>query len=330
MAVAPENAAAPQAAASGGAWRDFLSVLSQAAQAESALLQLFAQGREIARWRGGRPLSNGPPEPQVMRLGRVYSQVDLPGTGSRDQPLRALKCAIGADGVGLLTLERRAPDFRAIDGMHLSNLLPYLGQALEGWLALRLRQDRARLDDRLAWGLGAGWMVLGPAGNVLDLSPWLGEMLGGAGDLRLRGGWLDFADPALAQAFQQAVAGPLPSPPVALSRRPPLEMILTDGRHGGERALIAGLRHARAARATPVAEIARAFDLSRSEARLAMLLCDGFSLAEAAQELGWTLETTRSCSKQVYARMAVGGQPGVLRRMLNSPVWLGAALRPPG
>jgi hypothetical protein len=53
-------------------------------------------------------------------------------------------------------------------------------------------------------------------------------------------------------------------------------------------------------------------------------LGDGFSLAQAAAELGWTVETARSCSKQVIARMGVSGQTGVLRRMLASAVWIGA------
>lgn len=263
-----------------------------------------------------------------MRLGRVYSQVDLPGNGNRDQPLRALKWQIGAEGYGLLTLERRERDFRAVDGLHLSNLLPYLGQAFQGWQALRLRLARGALDGQLASGLGAGWMVLGSAGNVLDLSPWLRERLKDAQGLRLRrGGWLEFADPALGQAFQQAVAdavaGVASARPAKLSHDPSLWMTLARGTHAGERALIAALRTTPQARSLPVEKVAAAFDLNRSEARLAMLLCDGFTLAEAADELGWTLHTARSCSKQIYARMGVAGQPGVVRHMLNSAVWLG-------
>jgi len=326
MGVDPEHPAVQP----DGLWRDFLDVLATSARAESALLQLFSQGRETQRWRLGPKLSEGPPEPQLMRHGRVYSQIDLPGNGRGDQPLRALKWPIGTEGFGLLTLERRERDFRAVDGQHLSTLLPFLGQALSGWQALRLAQDRAALTDGLAVGLGAGWMVLGMAGNVLDLSPWLRDWISGSPDLRLRGGRLEFSDPLLGQAFQQAVASLAPESATArrveLSRDPPLEMVLTQGRHAGEPVLIAGLRALRLAQRLPVARVAAAFDLSRSEARLAMLLCDGFSLAEAAGELGWTLETARSCSKQVYARMGVSGQPGVLRRMLNSPVWLDSGL----
>lgn len=311
-------------------WRDFLDVLAASARAESALLQLFSQGRETRHWRLGPRLSDGPPEPHLMRHGRVYSQIDLPGNGAADQPLRALKWPIGSEGFGLLTLERRERDFRAVDGQHLSTLLPFLGQALSGWQALRLAQDRADLNGRLVAGLGAGWMVLGQAGNVLDMSPWLRDWISGSPDLRLRGDRLEFSDPLLGQAFQQAVAslasGSASARPVELSRDPPLQMILTKGQHAGEPVLIAGLRLARPARGLPVHEVAATFDLSRSEARLAVLLCDGFSLAEAAGELGWTLETARSCSKQIYARMGVSGQPGVLRRMLNSPVWMSAEL----
>ncbi|WP_010138070.1 hypothetical protein, partial [Oceanicola sp. S124] len=59
-----------------------------------------------------------------------------------------------------------------------------------------------------------------------------------------------------------------------------------------------------------------------AEARLAQLICDGHSLAEAAATLGWTLESTRSASKQVFARMEVRGQGGVIRRMQSGALWL--------
>lgn len=331
MGVDPEHPAS-QASAPDRPWLGFLAVSAESARAETALLQLFSQGREIKRWRHGPKLSEGPPEPQLMRPGRVYSQIDLPGKGSSERPLRSLKWLIGSEGFGLLTLERRERDFRAVDGQHLSTLLPFLGQALSGWQALRLAQDRAALNDRLAVGLGAGWMVLGFAGNVLDLSPWLRDWIGKSRGLRLRSGRLEFTDPLLGQSFQQAIVSLASSSATAravkLSRNPPLEMILTKGCHAGESVLIALLRTMRLARRLPVANVASAFDLSRSEARLAMLLCDGFTLVEAAGELGWTLETTRSCSKKIYARMGVSGQQGVLRRILSSPIWLNAELTP--
>ncbi|NDW34603.1 hypothetical protein [Salipiger sp. PrR007] len=108
-----------------------------------------------------------------------------------------------------------------------------------------------------------------------------------------------------------------------LSRTPRVELMLGREAPAGEPLLVGRVRHALSARALPLARIRTAFGLSRSEARLAACLCDGLSLSEAAQELGWTLETARSCSKQLFARMVVSGQPGVVRRILGSAVWLG-------
>ncbi|MBE3640524.1 helix-turn-helix transcriptional regulator, partial [Mangrovicoccus algicola] len=88
-------------------------------------------------------------------------------------------------------------------------------------------------------------------------------------------------------------------------------------------AILGRLRHELSARALPVSRVAAAFGLSRSEARLAAALADGLSLAEAAEELGWTLGTARSASKQLFARMGTASQAGVVRRLLESGVWLG-------
>ena len=76
--------------------------------------------------------------------------------------------------------------------------------------------------------------------------------------------------------------------------------------------------------------MARHFALAPAEARLAQLICDGRSLAEAAADLGWTLESTRSASKQVFARMGVRGQAEVIRRMQGGSLWLAAAMGPDG
>jgi DNA-binding CsgD family transcriptional regulator len=82
------------------------------------------------------------------------------------------------------------------------------------------------------------------------------------------------------------------------------------------------VRHDLIARNLPLTRIMATFDLSRSEARLAATLCDGLSLSAAAQTLGWTTETARSNSKLLFARMGVNGQPGVVRAMQSSAIWL--------
>ncbi|WP_145963021.1 helix-turn-helix transcriptional regulator [Mangrovicoccus ximenensis] len=88
-------------------------------------------------------------------------------------------------------------------------------------------------------------------------------------------------------------------------------------------ALLGRLRHGLSARALPPEQLSKAFGISRSEARLAAQLCDGLSLQEAAEDLGWTIGTARSASKQLFARMGEKSQTGVVRRILQSAVWLG-------
>ena len=271
-------------------------------------------------WQSGKGAA--PPfDPEQMRASRLYSQVDLPGLPSRDQPLRALKTTCAA-GHATLLLDRTDRDFRAIEGMALSNLAPFLPQALTIWRGLQDERMQARLDRRISRDLGAGWVLFGPAGNVTFLSDMARDLLQTVPGLRHRPtGWLELPGKDMAQALHRALAKAQAtgrsSAPVDLSTDLQMTVLLTDA------GLVGLLRAAPNGRSLPLGRVAAAHGLSRSEARLALLLCDGASLAEAADELGWTVETARSCSKQVFARMGVKGQTAVIRRLLNGTLWLG-------
>ncbi|TWI35937.1 helix-turn-helix transcriptional regulator [Paracoccus sulfuroxidans] len=261
-------------------------------------------------------------DPDQMRANRLYSQVDLPGLMPRDQPLRALKASFDAGGHAVLLLARSDRDFRAIEGMQLANLAPFLPQALVIWRGLQDERMRARLERQISSDLGVGWMLFGPAGNVTSLSGKARDLLQAVPGLRNRPmGWLELPGEDMAQALHRALteaqATGQSSSPVDLS--PDLQLTLLQAEPG----LVGILRAAPRGRSLPLERVTAAHGLSRSEARLALLLCDGASLAEAAEELGWTVETARSCSKQVFARMGVKGQAAVIRRLLNGTLWLG-------
>ncbi|WP_109806330.1 helix-turn-helix transcriptional regulator [Sphingosinithalassobacter portus] len=69
--------------------------------------------------------------------------------------------------------------------------------------------------------------------------------------------------------------------------------------------------------------IATLFDLTPSEAGLAALLTQGFSLSEAAAEAGLTESTVRSYSKRIFAKMGVSRQAELIRLILRSVAILG-------
>lgn len=326
-------------------WLDFLTQLAELSQAESALLQVDWWGASASCWQVGRPWA-APDAATIerMRTGRVYSQIDLPvPVAAEGEPLaatgpealagviRALKLRIGQNGTALLMLRRDRPDFRAIDSVQLSNLIPYLGLALKGWRQLGRQRAEAALDRQLCLDLGAGWVVFAPSGRVLSMAAETADRLAASAGLYLRADNRLFAPTGdAAHVLHQGLAaaalqdGTLQF--IELSRAPVVQMVISAELLAGEPVLIGRLRQGLSARDLRVEQLAGRFGLSRSEARLAAHLCDGLSLREAAQSFGWTLETTRSYSKQIYAKMGASGQSGVLRRMLLDAVWLSATV----
>jgi len=70
-------------------------------------------------------------------------------------------------------------------------------------------------------------------------------------------------------------------------------------------------------------QIAAAFDLSPTQARLAALLVDGRSLSDAAREIGITEQTARTYSKAIYLRTGTSRQGDLIQRILKSVITLG-------
>jgi DNA-binding CsgD family transcriptional regulator len=63
---------------------------------------------------------------------------------------------------------------------------------------------------------------------------------------------------------------------------------------------------------------ARLFGLTQQEARLAVLLAGGHSLATAAQHMGIAQVAARNYSKKIYAKLGIGGQTELVRLVLRS------------
>ncbi len=125
----------------------------------------------------------------------------------------------------------------------------------------------------------------------------------------------------LRAAIEAALAGGDPAP-VALDARPALSLDRWPADDGPEGRARGPDPRRRRPPDLDTRRLAAALGLSRSEARLAARLCDGETLTEAAEALDWTLETARSCSKQVFARSGARGQTDLVRRVLGGALWL--------
>lgn len=99
------------------------------------------------------------------------------------------------------------------------------------------------------------------------------------------------------------------------------EMLLTQIEHENAPAILGQLRITPKGALISAKVFAHHFGVSTSEARLAILICDGHNLKDAAAMLGWTEESARTCSRKLMARLGVNRQPELIQRILNSSLW---------
>jgi DNA-binding CsgD family transcriptional regulator len=270
-----------------------------------------------------------------LRPGRVYSaeeflQADPAQTARRAEYMRSLGIAdervvrVLADvNVSAWLIMSRTSPCTAQDSALLSALAPYVGRTLRTMLAL----DRERLAGDLSLdGLGragSSWIALDGEARVVDATEAAAEALGAAGISLRIGARIGAIAPRIEQELAAAAAefsarSDAPSRTVVLSAEPRIEALLTpagDGRTTvlSAPAMIAYLRWARSPSPDRAAQFAVLFGLAGREAELAVALADGYSLSEAAEELGLTIETTRNYSKRLYAKLGVRGQAEVVR-----------------
>ena len=299
------------------AWAGFLSLLRQVTQAEGASLDLDLQNQTHS-WCHGSANKLDPSLRRTLRFDRVYSQESLPTLQDGGAPTRMIKVRT-TNGAGLtLSISRSTHDrdFRSADGQMLHSLAPFLGQAMGIWLDRQRKRADAQIGETMLTALGGGWLVFDTTGIIIRLSANL------ATDSQVAEGLpLKFGEPAISssftEAFSQAVAG---DEPLAFSLSQG-EMLLSQIEHENAPAILGQLRITPKCALISAKVFAHHFGVSTSEARLAILICDGHNLKDAAAMLGWTEESTRTCSKRLMARLGVNRQPELIQRILNSSLW---------
>lgn len=331
-------------------WGTFLSRLRRRVGAEEVHLLIARMGRGVGghevfthRAPAARrlfPISASyraaPRMFEALRAGRVYSgdevaEIYLAGNARARSALRErdrfgfvrLLRTVEAGGVSAwLGIGRAKADFTAAEGALLSSLADHIAIALQYFAAARRERFRASIAAPALSRLGIGWITLDGDGHVLDHDPIAARLFQGLSRRREGGGHhrlrVEGADEAIAAALDAIAGSGAEGRAISTSGPVPIHLLVrsADDLGSGAAAIIYAQGEA-VSRGSEQALI-DLFSLTRSEARLALLLAEGRSLGEAGADLGLTRETARSYSKSLYAKTGTRGQGDLVRLVVTS------------
>lgn len=275
--------------------------------------------------------------------GKPYSLKDLFGSGAGPREEFYLNL-VDREGIGAirqmrvqeksgidawLTIARGGADFTAKDTGLLSALAPVLRGVLQLYVATEQEKFAAALHAKTARRLNFGWIVLDRDGRVLECDEHGQLVLSASGILSRRpNGRLTARSAVLERQIFETLEciskNALVRPrAIILSRDPWLDMLIVPARGksistDAQHAAIAYV-HGDSLSSTDCREhLSELFGLSPREARLALAVSRGMTLAEAAAEFGLTIGTTRAYSKSIYAKTGARGLPDLVRIVMRS------------
>lgn len=218
-----------------------------------------------------------------------------------------------------LTVSRKAGEFPPSADALIAALVPALRAAVAARIVLERERTGAMVANEAIRRMNFGWITLDAAGRVLDADSHGARLLdGGTMLLRGRGGRLTARDPQVSRDIAGAIRGAGARPrAIVLNREPWLDMLLVPANlrqsAGPTPALVAYVHSDSWSSADRCEQLGELFDLIPCEARLALALSRGMSIAEAAGELRLTIESARTYSKRIYAKTGARGQADLVR-----------------
>jgi DNA-binding CsgD family transcriptional regulator len=230
-----------------------------------------------------------------------------------------------ASGVSAwLTVSRRDGEFRAADDRLIAELDPFLRAALCGYLALERERLNATIANEAISRMNFSWLTLDADGRILDADAQGKLMLADSGVLsQARDGRLTASVQKVSRQINAAVRDLVRNPQsrpraIVLNREPWLDMLLVRAnfRAGTARPMPSLLAYVHADRWSSVDrcdQLREMFDLIPCEARMALALGRGMSIAESAVELRLSIESARTYSKRIYAKTGARGQADLVR-----------------
>lgn len=274
----------------------------------------------------------------AMREGRVYNLEELlrPGDPASDAYIRevmepsgmnAMRMVRVAETSGVsawLIVTRTKGDFGGKIDALLQALVPYLRSVLRNFVALERERTSALLAGQAIHRLNYGWIALDASARVLETDAQgqlileRSKLLRCDGDGRL-GAATRQQTREIVSAVKDIANGSDARPrAMVLCRDPWLDMLLVRANREvvSARSIPAVVVYVHGDNALSVdrcEQLAQLFDLLPSESRLALALSRGMSISEAADELGLTVETARTYSKKIYAKMGARSQADLVR-----------------
>jgi len=284
-----------------------------------------------------------PPFIEEMEEGRVYGREEW--LAALDPAVRAIsqRILVDADIQGFRELHVREPSgihawlsitsWKGEFGPQAEQLLARVSSLMRGTLRNYIALERERYKTAVTADatrrLKFGWLALDRNGTVVDYDEQGAAILESSSHIgRTRLGRLTAKTSVLEQrihAAVEAIAGdPLArATAITVSQDPWLDMLLlkAEGRSisvAGKAEVIAYV-HGDSWRADDrSAQLAELFGLSPREAGLALAFCRGMTIAEAAEEFGLSIDTTRNYSKAIYGKIGARGMADLIRLIMRS------------
>ena len=336
-------------------WSTFLNRLRAATEADFAgLIIRPAGGSEDIQLASGKRAPQAlrdlvqqkyeqtPLQNRAMREGRVYTLDELVESGGelarqcRDEVIlpmglrhmRSMRLREGEGFDAWLTIAGDQDPGAAAANL-MASLIPHLRVAFRVFAALERERARSAMSADAFQRMNFGWISIDERCRIVDCDSQAERVLERSGMLR-RGsyGRLTPASPAadreLTRLARQFAANPDDRPhAINLSRDPWVDILVAPLRtrsvaSGAQPVGVVYLRGDRSSTADRCEQLCELFGLTPSEARLAWAMAQGLSIADAADDLGLSVETARNYSKKIYAKTGARGQSDLVRHILTS------------
>lgn len=267
-----------------------------------------------ARW---RPLLL-----ERLRPGRIYALAEMDIASESDaldlSDVRALR--VGGSPEAWLIVARRHGEFDAADSALLAGLAVHIMVAVRNVDLMDQARHRAEMAEAGLDRLGIGWISFNADGDITDFDAAADRLIRATGTLgRPQTGTPLTAATAMGRALTDAIRSastPGDGMPrtLRLSDTPRLDIFLMP--HGDT--ILGLLRDELREPGDSAGHISQLFRLSAKEGLLAEALMHGFTIAEAAESIGLTLETARTYSKRIFSKTGARGQADLVRLLLTS------------